>query len=715
MRLNLGSQVLIAICLAIFCGFFFGPLCNFVKPVGDIYVMLLQMVVLPYICLSLIHGLGSMTPQIGKRLFFKGWPFWVILWTIIFIVVYLLSLLIPKTTVTLVGDSSAGDHSDLAQNFFTYLIPQNPFYDLTNNIVPAIVVFGLISGVALMHLAKKEPLLSFLERSNQLMEKIFKWLAILSPIGIFSHIAVATGTVYFDDLHALQFYVVSFILVTLFMVFWILPAILSGFTELTYRQIMEAFRIVCLLPFATALPSISIPFILIYMKRLGERQAVQDPHFHATSQTVMPICYSFGQIGNCLILFFILFLSFYYRQPLMGLEKILLSILMIPMSVGSSATSINAVSFLIEQLHFPTEAVELFTQTMAVTLNFQVLLSIASVLTFIILVFYAYYGLLKINWKYLCFHLCSASFLLTVVVWGGRGIFPVSDNYQNMYLDLKVSDVISDPVSAKISLEGAADSQRAPSSTEPLESILQTGVLKVGFSSVDIPYSYWNGNNELAGFDISYAYQLAKDLDCQLEFIPIDFETMGEDLTSRKYDIGMGALIMTEERIKAMDFTHPYTEQDNVLIVPIQNQFQYVDLRKITKVPGLKIGAIGGNQSVVQRHFPLATLIESNDYEPLLEGKVDAWVSTSTQAFIWCLFHPEFAVIDYSGEIGKRYFAYPIPSGSLDWASFLNNWLTLKAQEGFKEKMYSYWVIGNNPKERPPRWSFIRNYLHLIK
>ena len=91
---------------------------------------------------------------------------------------------------------------------------------------------------------------------------------------------------------------------------------------------------------------------------------------------------------------------------------------------------------------------------------------------------------------------------------------------------------------------------------------------------------------------------------------------------------------------------------------------------------------------------------------------MDAWLSTRTQAFIWCLSHPDFVVIDYAGQIGKRYFAYALPIGSTDWASFLNSWLTLKEQSGFKQQMYSYWVLGENPKERPPRWSILRNVLH---
>ncbi|HSX26152.1 MAG TPA: cation:dicarboxylase symporter family transporter [Chlamydiales bacterium] len=719
MRLSLGYQVLLAVLLGIFCGIFFGPICTVVKPVGDIYVMLLQMVALPYISFSLIHGLGSITPEIGKKLFLRGWVFWFTLWGIIFLIIYLLSFLIPTPVVSFIGSLSVEHNSLLAKNFLNYLVPENPFYDLANNIVPAIAVFGLIVGVALMHLEKKEPILSFLERSNQMIEKILKWLAILSPIGIFAHIAVATGTVHFEDLFAIEFYVVCFILVTLFVTFWILPTLLSSLTPLNYREVMRAFKSVCLLPFATGLPTIAFPFINQYMKKLAEKEGLQDTNFHSTSQTVMPICYSFGQIGNCLILFFILFISFFYRHPFAASEKALLTILTIPMSVGSSATSINAVSFLIKTLSFPDEAVELFAETLSLTLYFQVLLSIASVLTFIILVLYSYYGLLQVKLKQLFLKLAIAFVVLGVVVWGGRWMFNLRDNYNNLYLDHRLQEVIDSPVSAKIFAKGESGTPRQPTaSSQPFSDILDSGILKVGYDPEEIPYCYWNNRGELVGFDIAYAYQLARDLDCKLELIPLAIEQLGEEIAAGKYDIAMSAIIMNEHRIKAMDFTHPYTEQDNVLLVPVHKKAEFEDLNRVMATPGLRLGAIGGYMPVVERHFPLAKLIageQGTDIEKeFLAGKVDGWVWSYTHAFTWSLSHPQFVVADYGGLIGKRYFAYPVRSGALDWASFLNNWMILKEQSGFKAKMQRYWIDGENPMVRPPRWSIIRNVLHWV-
>ncbi|MBS0625420.1 MAG: cation:dicarboxylase symporter family transporter [Verrucomicrobia bacterium] len=710
-KCHFGYRVLISIALGLFTGLFFGPLASVLKPIGDIYIMLLQMVVLPYIAFSVIHGLGSITPETGKKLFLKGWPFLVGLWVLIFVVIYLLSFLIPKPlTVLITAKHVEGAGTLLDKNFLNFLVPENPFYDLANNVVPAIAVFGLITGVSLMHLEKKEPLLSFVERSNQIIEKILKWLAILSPIGIFAHIAVAFGTVQFGDLYKLEFYVVCFILVTLYTTFGILPAIITSLTPLSYTEVLKGFRTVCLLAFAVALPSISFPFLNAYMKKLGEKLQVQDNNFHGTTQTVMPIAYGFGQIGNCLMLFFILFLSFYYRHPFLGSEKALLSLLTIPMSIGSSETSISAVTFLVEHLGFPHDAIDLFIQTMSVTLNFQVLLSVASVLTLIILVLYSYYGLLHIRWKRLCSHLGVSLAIFVLIVAFGRQFIHLGDNYQDLYTKLTIQDVIKNPVHAEF-----LDDSFSDESEDPLARILRTGVLRVGYDPRNIPYCYYNASKELVGFDVAYAYRLAAELDSSLQFVTIHPDRFNEDLKRGHFDIAMSAILMTEGRLKEMDFTHPYDEENNVLIVPLKKAEEFLDINQVTSRQGLKLGAIGAYNEVVQRHFPSANLLPVETLDSLVRGEIDAWVTSRSLGTIWCVNHPDFVVIDYGDQIGKFYLSYPVKIGiSFEWISFLNNWLILKEQSGFKTEMKRYWMEGEPPKKLPPRWSILRDVLHWI-
>jgi Na+/H+-dicarboxylate symporter len=715
MDLKLGIKVLIAAATGIFSGLFFGPFCKAFEPIGEIYFTLFQMAVLPYIAISLIHGLGSMTPITGKRLASSGWPFWLMLWGVIFAVVFALSLMIPRPMFTIIQAGSE-QGSELAKHFFAYLVPNNPLYDFLNNVIPAIAAFGLIVGIALMHIKGKEQILTLCEKGTEILKVIFLWLVVISPIAIFSRLAVVFGTISFEELYSLSFYCLGFIAAAIFLTLWALPVLLSSLTSFTYKEALRATLNVALLPFATGMTTLALPFILQYMKKLKEKQCASDSHFEGTSQTIFPICYSFGQIGNCMVLFFILFMSFYFRHPFNDWEKALISLFMLPMSVGTSMSSTNAVTFFVEQLHFPERAISLFKQASAVTLNFQALVNTAGIFTFMVLVLGAYYRSLTFRLKFLSLHLLAMILFSFLTIFILNHTLHLKDSFERQYMQLKIPDVIHNPVHAEIFLK--PPSQPPSGGGDPLERILAKGILRIGYSDFDIPFSYLNSRGELVGYDIAYAYELARDLDCTLQFFPIDYDHLAEQIENGAYDVAMSAIVMDQERIKFMNFTVPYEEQDNVIVAPTSNWEKYIDLSQLEAKRDLQIAAYGVFVSAAKRHFPQAIIKEFVNDEPpmapLLNGSAEVALWSDLQAFAWTLSHPKFVPIDYEGQLGKIYFAYPVSLASRAWIEFLNNWLSLKQQSGFKNNMTRYWLKGEDIQEHPPRWSILRNVLHWV-
>ena len=295
-----------------------------------------------------------------------------------------------------------------------------------------------------------------------------------------------------------------------------------------------------------------------------------------------------------------------------------------------------------------------------------------------------------------------------------KHFLPLKDNYDNHYSDLRIGDVIDNPVPSRILAAGEFGAPREygpDAASEPLGVILKSGILKVGFDIYDIPFCYFNRWNEISGYDVAYIYELARDLDCQIEFVPLNLEKMGSELQSGLYDMGIGALVMDEHRLKLMDFTSAYTEQNNVMIVAAKDRRKFLDLLPGSG-SGLKIGAVGAYKSIVTRHFPEAILVPDADINDALEnGKVDAWMWGRRSALVWCENHPNFIVAEYQGLIGKRFYAYPLRTGSIDWNLFLNNWMILKQKSGFKKDMERYWIEGRSIKEREPRWSILQNLL----
>ncbi|HEX2582585.1 MAG TPA: cation:dicarboxylase symporter family transporter, partial [Chlamydiales bacterium] len=581
-KLSLGYQVLAAVLLAIVVGLFFGPLCTVLKPIAMSFTMLLQLMVLPYICFSLIHGLGSLPASTGKKLLKSGWPFLLAIWAIVYFLVGVVSQLIPAPEETIIFTSPVDTKSTLLQEFIRYIVPGNLIYDLANNIGPAVAIFALIAGSALMNLEKKEPLISFLDRIIQLLEKALYWLARISPIGAFAYIALVVGTIRFEDLYKLQFFVICYSALCLFITFWILPLLVSSLTPMSFKDVLKAFRRVCLLPFVTGLSPFAVPFLNSYLNELTKKYEGTDPTFRETSQTVLPLAYSFGQIGNCIVLYFLFFLSFYYRHPFTIMQQGLLTLLSIPLSIGTSSSAINSVGFMIQHFELPPEAFTLFRETSPVTMNFQVLMSVASILSLILLTLHGYQGSLRIKWSTLFSRLGITIIIFCSLILSVKPLINISDNYKNLYMSLSISDVISNPVQTKIYSQVGVEQGTPRLPERPvLDQIVDSRVLKVGYNTSDIPYAYENEEKQLVGYDMAYAYELAHDLDCTLELIPCDFNHLHEEFEAGYYDIAMAAILMTEDRLVNLNFTPPYQEENVVLVVPVSKKKYFLNLASV--------------------------------------------------------------------------------------------------------------------------------------
>ncbi len=712
-RPNLSYEVLFAILLGIAAGLFFGPLCKVLKPVGDSFVIALQIIVLFYIPSLLMHGLGSLSPELAKKLFKRGWHILVCLWILVLVVCYIVKGVIPDPL------PSPSTHFGL-ENVSSFLnVPgststRSELYGLFNNIVPVVVLFSLGFGLSIMYLKEKEPLLSLLERVNSCLDKIIKWISFIAPIGIFAHVSYVVGSINFNDLGKLQLYIGLIIFITLFMSLWMLPILVSTLSSIPYKELLQEYKIVSLLPFATAIPTIALPYINNSMRRLAKRNNLELGTFINTSQTVIPIGFSVAQIGNFLPLLFIFFLSFFFRHPLTHLEMIFLPCLVTLFSIGLPQFSFVVLPFLLKTLALPSEGFNLYAEISAITLNFQVLLSSVSMLSFLYVVMLRYYGLLNIDWRRLVFHLIGMVVFLFAFVEIGKKYFHTVDNYHDLYYSLRIDRAVDSPPAVTVFKERTPPP--AITIETPLARILHNKVIRVGYDpgGSSIPFCYLNKWGEVVGHDIAYAYQLAKDLDVKLELIPVIFDQLAEDIESGYFDIVMTAVLMSETRILKMGFSNAYTEQNAVLVVPTKDVDQYKVISSIREDPDFKIGAVGAYKNIVISHFSEEHLIPSDDLKNLLEGKVKAQMWSQLSAYIWCLAHPEFTTLPFYGAFGKKYFSYPVKIGSWPLISFVNEWLALKQEQGFASKQKEYWFLGKVKTSDAKRWSIISDVLHWV-
>ena len=143
--LSISTLVFAGLLLGAATGIFFGELVGFLQVVGDAYVRLLQMTILPYIFVSLVSGLGRLTYRQAGQIALKAGMVLLMLWAIGFLTMLLATTAYPDWE-SAAFFSTALVESDGTIDFLQLYIPSNLFFSLTNTIVPAIVVFSLAFG-----------------------------------------------------------------------------------------------------------------------------------------------------------------------------------------------------------------------------------------------------------------------------------------------------------------------------------------------------------------------------------------------------------------------------------------------------------------------------------------------------------------------------------------------------------------------------------------
>ncbi len=90
--------------------------------------------------------------------------------------------------------------------------------------------------------------------------------------------------------------------------------------------------------------------------------------------------------------------------------------------------------------------------------------------------------------------------------------------------------------------------------------------LKLGTNSAFKPFEYMEGT-KVVGFDISMGEKIAKDFQSKLKVVDMNFDSLIPALSSNAIDFIAAGMSVTEERKKNVDFSIPYFESEQVIIV----------------------------------------------------------------------------------------------------------------------------------------------------
>jgi Na+/H+-dicarboxylate symporter/ABC-type amino acid transport substrate-binding protein len=716
--MSLSTKVLIGLGLGMLAGVFFGEEAAFLKVLGDAFIQLLQMTVLPYMMVSLITGLGGLSFREAASLGRSCGVLLLVLWSLGLAIVLILPLAYPDWEMASFFSTSLIEERQPI-NFLGLYIPANLFYSLANNIVPAVVVFSVAVGVALIGLKDKEVLLKSLSTLGEALTRITNVVIHrLAPFGVFAIIASATGTMRFDDLERLQVYMVTYPVASLLLTFWILPGLAASLTPFTYRDFLGPTRAALITAFATGNVFVVLPVLAERSKELLTKLGPSAEESGSAVDVIIPTSFSFPNLGKILTLSFVLFAGWFSDSAVPVSQYLTFALTGLFSFFGDPTV---AIPFLLDLLQIPSDTYRFFLVVdNLVGARFGTLLAAMSTLVLAVLGASAVSGSLKINRRKLVRYAALTGVLTFCAIYGTRSFFQyvVPHEYQQ-YQRFVASDLSRERAPATVH----DSSLPPPSIHDPQKSrvreIRERGHLRVGYFKDSLPFAFINDDGKLVGFDVEMAYALAEEMNVALDLVLIERAQAAAMLDAGYVDIVMCGFVVTLERAEDTGFSQPYMDQTIAFVVRDHRREDFGSREKVKALKKVKIAAPNVPYYVrkVREYLPQAEVVlldSPREFFTRKDEDLDALLYSAEAGSAWSLIYPAYTVAVPHPDVLALPVAYAMARSDREWVDFVNTWIDLKKKDRTIASLYDYWILGKSAAEKEPRWSVIRNVLHWL-
>lgn len=726
-RMTPGSRVLAALVLGILCGLFFGEYCGWLNSVGEGFIRLLQMTVLPFIIISLVGDLASLSQRRAGKLAAVVGLVASLLWSVGLLLITVMPFSFPDWKQGFFfrpGLTENGEPFDVLSVF----IPENVFRALSNDVVPAVVLFSACLGIALMGVPGKEQLLGQLSLLKQALLRVNGAVIRAMPIGVFAISASASGTMRLEDLLKLPVYIQVYTLMTLVLAFWVLPMLVASFTPFRYREIVGEVRAAMITAFATGKVLVVLPQIIasteaLFSRRLGnepgsvDTKSADETAAGPSASIIVSLAYPFPHLGRITSLLFVPFAAWYVGRPMELYEY--------PLFLGAGlmgyfGSPLVAMPALLDLQHLPADMMQLFVVTGVIASRLGDMLGAMHLFAIALMTLCTLSGHLRLSLRtMLRFSLLLAvSCLLLIGV--NRALFqtllksleptgmPTADLYR-----------LRNESPAQVDRQRPAEPVIRRLGESRLEAIQRAGVLRVGYHPDNLPFSFFNTFEELVGFDIEMAHMLARELKCRLHFIPFEYETLAEQLASGEIDIAMSGLSLSTGDLARMGFSHSYLEVTLAFVVPDHRRAEFRTNEAVRAHRTLRIAVASSEyfRDEIRKYIPWAdvTVIASPSRFFDRPHDFDVLLISAEAGAAWTILHPEYEVVVPQPRQVQHPLAYALPRNDPQFESFLSHWVELKKNSLDFQQVYDQWILGQTSDAESPRWSVVRDVLGWVQ
>lgn len=198
-ELQLHSKILIGLILGVLVGLIFGPQASLIKPIGDVFIRLIRMIIVPLVFSSLVVGAASVgDPKRLGRIGGKTILFYLVTTAFAVIIgLFLGNIIQPGVGLDMdVGQVAmkAAETPSLADTL-VQMVPKNPVVALSEGNMLQIIVFALLIGITIALVGKKaDPVLNVFDSFAEVMYKLTEMIMKFAPYGVLALIASVVGS-----------------------------------------------------------------------------------------------------------------------------------------------------------------------------------------------------------------------------------------------------------------------------------------------------------------------------------------------------------------------------------------------------------------------------------------------------------------------------------------------------------------------------------------
>lgn len=271
--MKLYQKIILGMVLGIIAGLILGEKAEYLKPIGDIFIRCLRLIVVPLIFSTLVIGVVSTgdVRNLGK-LGARTIVYFIATTTLAVIIGLLVANFVQPGTGLSLGELAEIKRPETVgpMDMIVNMFPINPVESMAKGQVLQIIVFAILFGAGLSMTGKAgEPVKKFFEGVAEVMFKVSDIVISMAPYGVFALIAWTTGRFGLDILMPMAKLIGATLVACLIHILFTYGSAVKIFARISPLAFLKKVMEPAMIGLSTCSAAAAFPFSMRAQKQLG--------------------------------------------------------------------------------------------------------------------------------------------------------------------------------------------------------------------------------------------------------------------------------------------------------------------------------------------------------------------------------------------------------------------------------------------------------------